>query len=284
MFFCQGVCSQMLDNRYGTAFTDKPFFNQEFIRDNKLKTLKGQFTYKKPGEVMRTTEFNYVYTFDSLGRLNSSFETRNDDGTVDTTWNVYLYTEDNQLKEHKRGDGKGFTSTIYEFDDQNNTIRESYIREYLDTLGILQKTTLNSETMMYEKFDHQLKKTVYNSYDLPYLNEFRYYSELGYLTEKEERLMMTFGVSTTKYEYNEKGFISAIKTYQYGIETPTEETIFTYDENGNLLEKHYYRNGVFITELELIYNSKSKLLTYVITRDIATNFIMILGFKDYEFY
>lgn len=284
IFIVQSTFSQMLDNRNGTAFTDKPFFNQEFIRENKLKTLKGQFTYKKPGEVMRSTQFNYVYSFDSLGRLISSFETRKDDGTEDTTWNVYSYTEDNLLKEHKRGDGKGFTSSVFEFDENKNIIRESFVREYTDSLGIAQKTVLNSETMKYEIFDNQIKKTLYNSYDLPYLNEFSYYNELGYLTEKEERLMMTFGVSNIKYEYNEKGYISAIKTYQYGIETPTEEILYSYDENGNLIEKQYFRNGVNITEIELIYNSKSKLLTYVITRDIATNFIMILGFKDYEFY
>jgi len=50
------------------------------------------------------------------------------------------------------------------------------------------------------------------------------------------------------------------------------------------LEKHVYRNGVFITEFEMIYNEKSKLLSYVLTRDVSTNFIMILGFKDYEFF
>lgn len=274
----------MLDNRNGDAFTDKPFFNKEFIRENNVRQLNGVFTYKKPGDIMRTTEYKYVYEFDSLGRLISSFETRKDDGTQDTTWNVYLYNENNNLIEHKKGDGKGFTTTAFEYDQKGRIIRESNVREYMDSLGFLQRTILNSETMTYEDYGQQTKKTIYNSYDLPYMHEFTYYNDLGYLVEREQRLTMTSSVTKYKYEYNEKGFIAAIKVYQLGSEIPFEETLFEYDAHGNLLDKHYHRNGVYTTEIEMIYNDKSKLLTYVLTRDVGTNFIMILGFKDYRFF
>lgn len=274
----------MLDNRQGTAFTDKPFFNQDFIKENRIHFLNGQFTYKKPGEVMRTTEYKYVYEFDSLGRLTSTFETRKDDGTADTTWNKYSYTTNDLLIEHKKGDGKGFTSTTFEFDDKGRITRESYVREYIDSLGINQRTILNSETMSYEDFDLQTKKTVYNSYGLPYMQEFSNYNELGYLVERVQRLTMTSSTVTYKYEYSSKGFIASIKAFELNNETPIEETQYVYDDHGNLLDKHYYRNGVYITEIEMLYNEKSKLLTYVLIRDAATNFIMILGFKDYTFY
>ena len=274
----------MLDNRKGNAFTDKPFFNQEFIRENKIHFLNGQFTYKKPGDVMRVTEYRYVYEFDTVGRLIGSFETRKDDGTLDTTWNKYSYSDLNLILEHKKGDGKGFTATIYEYDSLNNCTKESYIREYIDSIGVSQRTILNSESMFYTQFDLQTKKTVYNSYNLPYIDEFYYYNEMGYLIEHVQRLKMTSAVLTEKYEYNEKGFISAIKTYELGNDLPIEELRYFYDENSNLLEKHFYRNGVFITEIEMIYNEKSKLLSYVLTRDVATQFIMILGFKDYIFF
>lgn len=274
----------MLDNRNGSAFTDKPFFNVDFIRENKVHKLNGKFTYKKPGDMMRETQYMYVYEFDSLGRLNTSFETRKDDGTVDTTWNVYVYNERNQLIEHKRGDGKGFTSTGYEYDEKGNQTKESYIREYIDSLGIAQRTVLNSETMKYEYYDLQVKKTVYNNYELPYKYEIIKYNELGYLVEREERLIMTMSVTTIKYTYNDKGYIASISSFEGSNMIPTEEFLYIYDDYGNLLEKHLYRNGVFTTEFEMIYNEKSKLLSYVLTRDVATSFIMILGIKDYEFF
>jgi hypothetical protein len=275
---------QMLDNRNGLAFTDKPFFDSEFIRINKVESLNGRFTYKKPGDIMRNTEYAYVYSFDSLGRLISTFETRKDDGTVDTTWNKYIYNNQNLVVEHKRGDGKGFTSTLYGYDEKYRVISESFVREYVDSLGVLQRTILNAETMKYEEYDGQVKKTVYNSYGLPYLQEFSFYNELGYLVERTERLMMTSRTSKITYEYNEKGLMSAIKTMVGSQEVPSEETKFLYDEHGNLQDKHYYRDNVFITEIEMLYNERSMLLTYVLTRDVATNFIMILNFKEYDFF
>ncbi len=274
----------MLDNREGNAFTDRPFFNQEFIRDNRIHKLNGVFTYKKPGEVMRQTEYKYVYEFDSLGRLVSSFETRKDDGTQDTTWNKYFYSEKGEMIEHKKGDGKGFTSTTFEFDEEGRSIRKSNVREYLDSLGEMQRTVLNSESMSYQQYENQYKRTVYNSYGLPYMEEIYRYNELGYLIEREERLIMTSTVTTYTYDYTNNGYIASIAGYRYGEEIPVEETKFVYDDHGNLLDKHIYRSGQYITEFEMLYNDKSKLLTYVLTRDVATNFIMILGFKDYEFF
>lgn len=274
----------MLDNRLGAAFTDKPFFNKEFILSNKIHKLNGQFTYKKPGEVMRATKYKYVYEFDSHGRLSASFETRKDDGTSDTTWNMYRYSDADQLIEHKKGDGKGFTSIVFEYDNQQRIIKESYTREYIDSAGKSQRTILNSETMTYDNYGNQIKKTRFNSYNLPYMYEFSYYNELGFLIAREERLIMTSVVTTYKYEYNEKGYVAAIRAVQTGSDMPFEEYIYEYDEHGNLLEKQIHRNGVYITEIEMIYNEKSKLLAYVLTRDVATNFIMIIGFKEYQFY
>jgi hypothetical protein len=91
-------------------------------------------------------------------------------------------------------------------------------------------------------------------------------------------------LTTVKYTYNDRGYIASISSFEGSDTIPSEESIFTYDEYGNLLEKHLYRKGVFTTEFEMIYNEKSKLLSYVLTRDVATNFIMILGFKNYEFF
>jgi hypothetical protein len=49
--------SQILDNTLGHAFTDQPFFNETFIRKNKIKKMSGKYIVKKPGDMMRQTEF-----------------------------------------------------------------------------------------------------------------------------------------------------------------------------------------------------------------------------------
>jgi hypothetical protein len=278
------IFSQMLDNRSGNAFTDVPFFNSEFIRANSIKQLNGQFTYKKSGDIMRLKEYKNVYEFDTLGRLIRSYETKKDDGTKDTTSNVYVYSEKNLLKTHKKGDNFGFSTTTYTFDSKNRITKEENYREYRDSLGATQKILLNSETMVYEDFENQTKKTTFNSYGLPYLQEFSYYNEFGYLMERVERLMVTSEVTSLKYEYNSNGWIAVLRTFKQNTEKPVEEIVFTYDENGNLLEKHIYQEGVFTTEIEVLYNEKSKLITYVLTRDVATNFIQILRFNTLTFF
>lgn len=277
--------AQVLNNSEGQAFTDKPFFNKTFIKGNKIKSIDGVFNYKRAGEAMYPTKFHYVYQFDNEGNLSGSYETKTDDGTKDTTWNKYEYNNKGMVAIHKRGDTKGLTSVHYFFDDKGRIIKEEYWKEPIDSLGNPEKQVLqNTETMSYSNYDLQEKKTVYNSYELPYIDVFSYFDEQGYLIEREERLKMTSTVSKYVYAYNEKGMISSIKNFKKSKEIPSEEWTYTYDEFGNLLEKQYYRDGVYITETEIIYNSKSNLMSAVLIRDVKTSFIMAIRFQDYQYY
>ena len=277
--------TQVLNNSEGQAFTDKPFFNKTFIKVNKIKTIDGVFNYKKSGEAMYPTKFHYVYEFDREGNLAASFETRTDDGTVDTTWNRYEYDELGRLVVHKRGDTKGLTAIHYTFDEKNRVIKEEFWKEPIDSLGVPEKAILqNVEIMRYDIYDGQQKKTIYNSYDLPYRVEVSYINEQGYLTSREERLMMTSDVSKYEYSYTPKGFIESIKTIKKKNEIPAEEIKFKYDEFGNVTEKQLYRDGNYVTETAILYNSKSNLMSSVLIRDVKTNFIMAIRFLNYEYY
>lgn len=275
--------AQVLDNRQGNAFTDQPFFNQEFVRTNQLKQLKGTFVYKKRDELMKTTDFSYVYNFDKEGRLASTFETRTDDGTVDTTWNVYVYDVDDQLIAHRKTDQEGFTTVRYRYDQQGRVILEEHVRDFKEE-GVEKTLVFNKEEFKYFDSPQQTKRTRLNSYGLPYLEEFFYYDESGYLTERVERIKMTSTILAYKYEYNENGLLSAIHKTKSDQPDWSEQEFYKYDELGNLIEKHVYKNGEFTTDIQIIYNSKSKLLATVITREVSTGFLMILRFLDYSFY
>lgn len=280
------VSGQVLDNREGNAFTDKPFFNTSFVRNNHLKKLEGYYVYKKKNDVMRDTDFKCAYNFDENGHLISSYETRPDDGSLDTTWNFYEYSDDHLLKVHRKTEQQGFTSTHYAYDEQQRVIEESYTRDYADSSGkvVARSLSFNSEKFTYQDFGNQLKRTRYNSDNLPYLEEITNYSGEGYLVERTERIKMTNTVYTYSYEYNERGKLSAIRKKSNQQEEYLEEFTFNYDELGNLIEKHIYRNGEFTTDIQIIYNSKSKLIASVITRQVSTGFLTIVRFKTYEFY
>ncbi len=277
--------AQVLQNKEGNAFTDKPFFNREFIQKNKIKQLKGVYTYKKHGDIMRETKYIYVYRFDRNGNLISTIETCPDDGSKDTVRNIYRYDENNLLTAHLKSNQDGFQSIYFEYDSLGRVISEEFKRESVDSNHrIIESITFNKETFVYQDFGLQTKRTRYNSYNLPYLDEFFNKNELGYLVERIERLKMTNDVYTISYEYNEKGLLSAIRKRNNKQGGYTEEYTFEYDELGNLEQKHIYRNGVFTTDIQIIYNSKSKLISSIITRQVSTGFLMILRFREFEYY
>lgn len=279
-----GVNAQVLDNRNGEAFTDAPFFNEAFVRENKLKKLNGEFTYMKSGSGMRKTEFKYVYEFDVNGRLISTFETRTDDGSIDTTWNKYHYDENNNLISHSKTDLEGFLTIKYTHDSLGRVLTKEFTRDIDSAGSIIRSLSFNKESIKYANYDLQTKRTFYNNYDLPYLDEYFNYNELGYLVERIERIKMTSMVYTFHYEYNREGKLSAIRKSSNREEGYLQEFLFKYDELGNLIEKHIYKNGEFITDIQIIYSSKTKLLSSVITREVSTDFMMILRFNDYEFF
>jgi hypothetical protein len=276
LVFASSTYAQVLDNRVGEAFTDKPFF--------KVKRLNGTYTYKKDGAAMRETTFKQVYEFDRSGHQISSYETRADDGTKDTVWNIFRYDDNGFLASHRKTDLEGYTTVLYTNDSLGRVIEEEFIREIDSSRNIVRTLSFNKERIEYVNYDLQEKRTRYNNYDLAYLDEFHNYNELGYLVERVERIKMTSTVYTHSYEYNREGKLSAIRKKSNRKEGYLEEMTFKYDELGNLSEKLIYKNGEFITDIQIIYNSKSKLLSAVLTRQVSTGFILILRFKDYEFY
>ena len=276
--------TQVLDNRNGEAFTDAPFFNTIFVHANKLKALKGEFQYMRHGEGLRSTDFKYVYNFDKKGRLISTFETRTDGGSLDTSWNRYEYNSRDHLIQHSNSDLDGYQTIQYTRDSLGRILTEEFIRE-IDSAGVrVRSLTFNKESVKYFDYELQTKSTRYNNYNLPYLDEYYNFNEFGYLVERIQRLKMTGSVYTYTYEYNEKGKLSAIRKSSNKKDGYLEELTFKYDTLGNLVEKHIYKKGVFTTDIQIIYSSKTKLLQSVITREVATDSMMILRFRDYVFF
>ena len=172
----------------------------------------------------------------------------------------------------------------YTNDSLGRIIKEEYIREIDSNGRIVRSLSFNEERCAYTQYENQLKCTHYNNYDLPYLDEYYNYNDLGYLVSREERIKMTSSVYTYTHEYNDKGKLASIKKTSNRKSGILEEITFKYDELGNLIEKRVYRDGEFTTDIQIIYNSKTKLLSAVLTKQVSTGFMTIIRFKEYEFY
>ena len=275
----------MINNISGNAFTDAPYFDQKIILANKIKSIEGTFSLKKDGDIIRATNDVFNYKFDSLGRLESILQTKTDALKKDTTVQFYFYDSLNRLVMQRKTEFGGVSAYYFDFDSIGRVVKITQKRDVLDKFGNLKQSFLmNQEYKTYEQSSLGSKTIVSNNYNLPYKEEWEIRNADGYLLESIENFKMIELLKSKKYFYNEKGLLSSIAIYENNSPNPIEENIFKYDALGNLIEKHTKRNGIFIKDLQIIYDNKTQLLGSFIQREVASNLMYIVRFKDYRFY
>lgn len=281
--------AQLLDNSRGLAFTDLPFFNTPFVKASHLKQIKGTYIFKKQGDILRESQFVYVFNFDTLGRLVQQYQTAKGDVVTDTTVSLFDYTFDGKLVRKRVSQTRGFLSTYYSYNNNGQVTQEEVYRDIDTTHSLLspkaERSILwNSETMSYSKDINSVRKKVYNSYGIQYLESTSYFDSLGLLKNIEDLYMITRDRIVTNYNYNHKGWVERISTRKNNDTIPLSENIFTYDDFGNLKSKFEYKKGVFTTEYQVIYSGLTGMLYSVIIREVASNFISIIKFSEPTFY
>lgn len=281
--------AQMLNNSEGDAFLDSPFFNQENIKANKIKKIYGSYHFKKINDRMRPTGLEYGCEFDNQGRIIMQYETTRFLDKVDTIVNHYEYNEKGLLKIHRKYDANAYYAEVYEYDPEGRMIRIEYRKDLNKNANplrfVLDKQYLISfETHSYEKFEQQEKKTHFNNFGMPFQYTFYYYNDLGYLTQIVENMAVSSGQRKTTFSYNERGLIAEKRMVSSVMGNSSFRVSYTYDPIGNLLSSEMHRNGVYTTETQVIYNSKTGLVSSLLKRQIDTQLITILQFDNYEFY
>jgi len=277
--------AQMIYNLEGNAFTDLPYFDVSFIRVNKIKSVSGNYSRKKDGDMIRNTKDVFEYKFDSLGYLISTFETKTVDSKTDTLMNFYEYTSAGKISMHRKSEYGGISSFHYRYDSLNRLIYVENRRDVLDKEGkLLNSIVLNHESMMYFPIENGWKKVIYNNYNLPYLEETEKRNPDGYLNETTQRMRMASSEYKKVYAYNEKGLLSRVSMFHSELVAPYEEWVFKYDSFGNVIEKHTYKSEKFTNDLQIIYDTKTQLLGSTIQKEANSNFMWILRFQGYRFY
>jgi hypothetical protein len=284
-FFINVSQAQIIDNANGTAFTDENFFNSEFIRNNKIKIIRGAISMKREGEGMvDKNQFNY-YEFDNLGRLIVMMSTFSSSSySKDTMIIRYEYDSRSNLITKRRNDSYGFYAYYYEYDSLNRLTKETYAREenagpdrYNFVPG--RQFIISYETFTYQKFSaKQSVKKYFNNYGKQYQEKFSYYDEMGYLKEELMRLTLSGKESKVVYEYDEHGRISKKSDISYIFGYSETSATFRYDTFGNLLEHSTYQNEKQQLFRTLAYDA-NMLLSLEVSKDIATGIIYIVKFE-----
>lgn len=284
--FTGAVFCQVIDNQLGKGFEQFPVFNVKYIKQKRIKEIKATFFTKKTGDIMRESPKHTVVEFDLLGRLVLNKEVSKSGAYTDVNHVEYVYNVKGLVSKERKKIGSNWKVTDYFYDTTGQVIKEEYHLEtvlFSDDGYSIEDTLLDYETSRYKQYPNQKKRIVYNSYGSPYLDIIYYYNNANQIIEIGKKLKMTSEINETKLFYNNKNQIDSLVFFSSLTPDETESVYFTYDKQGNILDKKLYVNNKLIYRIEFVYNEKTGMLSSILKQEIATNFLSIIRFETKYF-
>lgn len=284
--FTGSVFCQVIDNQLGKGFEQFPVFNVKYIKQKRIKEIKATFFTKKTGDIMRESPKHTVVEFDLLGRLVLNKEVSKSGTYTDVNHVEYVYNVKGLVSKERKKIGSNWKVTDYFYDTTGQVIKEEYHLEtvlFSDDGYSIEDTLLDYETSRYKQYPNQKKRIVYNSYGSPYLDIIYYYNNANQIIEIGKKLKMTSEINETKLFYNNKNQIDSLVFFSSLTPDETESVYFTYDKQGNILDKKLYVNNKLIYRIEFVYNEKTGMLSSILKQEIATNFLSIIRFETKYF-
>lgn len=273
------LVAQMIDPKKGDPSSDKPFFDDEFIKWQQIKRIKGSIIYMLADGSIVNTNYNLVYTFDNEGRLIQHYETIQDDGSKDTTWNFYEYDEKSQLIEHKKCFGKNCSSYQEEYDDNGFITITQAIN--IDNAG--KNTLIYRDSLLTFYNDTLLIQKYYNNSGAYFCTE---ETQLDYMKRPiniSKRYFYSSEIWYEKNEYNNEGKLSQKIIFEGAHSSPMEKMNYTYDSVGNLLKQEFLKNEKMFKETEFLCDEKG-VLESIISQDYEQGKVTIIRFSEISFH
>jgi len=271
-------------------FNDDPFFNVEFIKANKVKSITGSRSTKKVQDIIRSKGLDYHYDFNPNGTLKQQISTfRSKENGKDTSVISYIYNKHNCLTTKRKNDHFGFYSQNYLLDSRNNIIKKTYCRDenLNSTKGNFElgkQYIIVSDSFSYQKASpKQSKKKFYNNYGKIYKEQINSYNEYGYLIEEYSIFIIGTRKSKITYGYDERGRVNLIDDYSDIANNKKLTQKYTYDDLGNVLEINFFKDDHHTTIKQYVYNKKTMLLDAQLIQDVDTKLIRIIQYS-YTFY
>ena len=276
--------AQLLDNSECTVFSDAPFFNKQFIQQNKIKQITGVISTKKSLQVIEQRNLVNTYLFDKEGRLSKQYRSFNGANSKDTTFITYHYNNSNNIQVQRTSDSYGFFSNNYEFNQEGDVISKAYCRDEnlssnKNKFKLGKQHVIVKETFSYEKTDSTLSKHTFNSHGKKYQTITSYFNEYGLKHKEEKKLLINKKKSVTIYKFDDKGNVSEKIFFPDFNKTYHTTVKYKYDKLGNIEYIDEYKNETHITHKEILYNKSTMLMKALLIQDIETNYIKIIKYS-----
>jgi hypothetical protein len=287
--FLSSSSAQLLDINK-PLFTDDPFFNTQFIKENNIKSITGSRSSKKIQDIIRSKGLDFYYEFNNKGQLIKQIATFLVGGiNKDTNIILYEYDSYGSLTLRRKSDNYGFYSHQYQLDSLKRITKQTYNREEntfacKGNFELCQRYKISSDSFSYQRLDElQVKKYFYNNYGKVYKYQFSYFNEFNYLIEEYTKFIIGNNKSKITYEYDEKGRL--IKQVNFSNLTGNKNItqIFEYDTIGNVLAIKQFENDKHVTTKQFLYDKKTMLITAQLIQDVQTEFLQIIQYH-YTFF
>lgn len=312
IYFSSNASAQILKITSDNTIQLPIYFNEDFIKDNKIKSITSDLAVKpdnKPIEdkgLINTTEFDslgkvckYLYT-----RIKAKTETeqeiravRNKRGkiirpaytkvnveyTYDTVVTWFYYNSNNAISIKRTLDDDIYDSRYFDYDSLGNCIKEIHVRETSSSKSdfkLMSQTILSVENFKYEILSRtQIKKYYLNEEGRTYRTSIINYDTKKNKVEENNEFIVTWLVVKESFKYNSSNKIIEKNYFSNTGGEINEKVEIEYDTNQNIaLEKHY-KNNVKTNEYSYLYDENNKFIKSQLDRSFTNNTIGIIKFS-----
>jgi len=291
VFMCSAITAelsaQLIDNRIGNAFNEEMFFSQQFLWMNKIKTITGVVSIKRPGKPIENRPDISVYRFNEVGLMTRMDKVSSVKNLIDSLTIKFKRNDLGSIELREETGTRGYYSTGFVYDEQGRLIRIENgtavnVSTVKNKLEPGQTISINAESVIWsEQENGVIRKSVYNNYGLHYSSWTITKNPKGFVEKEVEELIMSGRTKTKTYSYNEHGWISQIETSD-NMSSGKKAQTFIYDKLGNVQKVEYFDGKGMTREIEVLY-SPTMLVEAFLDHNLQSGEILITKFS-YEYY
>ncbi len=279
--------AQLIDNRIGNAFNEEMFFSQQFLWVNKIQSVTGVVSVKRPGKPIEQRPDISVYRFNEVGLMTRMDKVSSVKNLIDSLTIKFRRNDLGSIELREETGTRGYYSSGFVYDDHGRLIRVEYgtaenISTVKNKLEPGRTIAINAESVIWnEQENGVIRKSVYNNYGLHYSNWTITKSAKGFVETEVEELIMSGRTKTKTYTYNEHGWISKIESSD-NMSSGKKAQTFIYDNLGNVQKVEYFDGKSMTREIEVLY-SPTMLVEAFLDHNLESGDIIITKFS-YEYY
>jgi len=291
VFMCSAITAelsaQLIDNRIGNAFNEEMFFSQQFLWMNKIKTITGVVSIKRPGKPIENRPDISVYRFNEVGLMTRMDKVSSVKNLIDSLTIKFKRNDLGSIELREETGTRGYYSTGFVYDEQGRLIRIENgtavnVSTVKNKLEPGQTIAINAESVIWsEQENGVIRKSVYNNYGLHYSSWTITKNPKGFVEKEVEELIMSGRTKTKTYSYNEHGWISQIETSD-NMSSGKKAQTFIYDKLGNVQKVEYFDGKGMTREIEVLY-SPTMLVEAFLDHNLQSGEILITKFS-YEYH